>query len=234
MSVKHSSKINEHYTPCYIVEPAREVLGHIDLDPATSELANKRIQAARIFIEQDGLKTFEEPWHGRVFLNPPGGTKPIVPEFRSNPSLFWSKLMHEWGAGNVEAAIVIGFTVEVLQTTQGETEYPMLRFPFCIPKQRIKFDVPREERLRQLRERLSKQRLQSNAAKLQKAIERLKQNKEELVPGEQPPHANVIVAVPPKEEHNYGISRGSAWVAWGGPFTERFQKVFSELGYVRP
>ena len=59
----------EWMTPPKIVELAREVLGVIDLDPASSDAAQEIVVAVNYFTKQrDGLK-FE--WHGRVFMNPP-------------------------------------------------------------------------------------------------------------------------------------------------------------------
>lgn len=59
----------EWYTPASWIDGARIVMGGIDLDPATSLIANQTVQADRIFtIEDDGLL---EDWHGRVWLNPP-------------------------------------------------------------------------------------------------------------------------------------------------------------------
>jgi phage N-6-adenine-methyltransferase len=60
---------NEWYTPAEHIEAAREVLGEIDLDPASSIIANKTVRAAQFFtIEDNGL---EREWHGRVWINPP-------------------------------------------------------------------------------------------------------------------------------------------------------------------
>lgn len=234
-STKHSSETSEQYTPEHILDRVRNVLGHIDLDPASTPLANERVLADAIFTAEDGERTFEDPWKGKVFLNPPGGAQMVISGtgIRSNPALFWSKLMFEWREHNTEMAIVLGFTMEVLQTTQAEEEYPMLRFPFCIPRQRIKFDVPREERIRQLKKRRSKAQ-GTRLRALERQIEELEASTERIVTGEQPPHGNVIVCVPPLSEHNFGEDRhGDSWVAWGGPVTRRFQRVFSEIGYVR-
>jgi len=71
-NVRHSSLSNEHFTPPDVVEAAREALGEIDLDPATSVRGNAfYVKAKKIFtVEDDG---FNVPWSGRIFLNPPGG-----------------------------------------------------------------------------------------------------------------------------------------------------------------
>lgn len=60
---------NEWYTPVEYIEAAREVLGTIELDPASSQLAQKTVKAGRYFtIENDGLG---QAWKGKIWLNPP-------------------------------------------------------------------------------------------------------------------------------------------------------------------
>ena len=67
--ISNNSGENEWYTPKHIIESARVVMGDIDLDPASSELANDIIQAKDYYTtKEDGLK---QDWHGRVWLNPP-------------------------------------------------------------------------------------------------------------------------------------------------------------------
>jgi len=62
---------DECYTPGWIVEWVRGVLGGIDLDPATCEQAQRTVRAARYHtLADDGLA---QDWAGRVFLNPPWG-----------------------------------------------------------------------------------------------------------------------------------------------------------------
>lgn len=67
--INQSSGKTEYYTPVEFVEPARKLLGGIDLDPASCEEANRVVGAKRIYTkEEDGLT---KPWYGRVFMNHP-------------------------------------------------------------------------------------------------------------------------------------------------------------------
>ena len=59
----------EWYTPRKYIDSAVSVMGGIDLDPASSDVAQKVIEAKTYYtIEDDGLS---HPWKGRVWLNPP-------------------------------------------------------------------------------------------------------------------------------------------------------------------
>jgi ParB family chromosome partitioning protein len=142
---QHSSKTNEHYTPVHVVEAARKVLGAIDLDPASCEQANRTVKATRwIGLPDDGLI---QEWHGRIFLNPPGGALKDCPEERrrwdtnSRACAWWRKLMQEAARGNVTTAVFVGFTLEILRSTQGGKwqRQSAMQFPFCVPAQRLKF-----------------------------------------------------------------------------------------------
>lgn len=88
-NIRHSSESVEHFTPKWLVEIARYVLGGIDLDPASSEFANQVVKAPRIYTAEDnGL--LAPRWDGRVFLNPPGGLvdsmgRPVHRSTRANP-----------------------------------------------------------------------------------------------------------------------------------------------------
>ena len=44
-----SSNSDEHNTPSFLIEAAREVMGGIDLDPMSNKAANKIIQAMNFF-----------------------------------------------------------------------------------------------------------------------------------------------------------------------------------------
>lgn len=87
----------EWYTPGEYIEAAREVMGGIDLDPASSEEAQKTVKATEYFSTQrNGLN---QPWHGRVFLNPPYAAQAV--------SGFVNKLVSEFKAERVEQAVLL-------------------------------------------------------------------------------------------------------------------------------
>jgi hypothetical protein len=105
ISTTQGKKSNEWYTPHHIIAAAREVMGGIDLDPASCELANQTVKASTIYTKEDnGLS---KPWHGRIWLNPPYGRFTNTGRQTSWQGTFIKKLLTEWDAGNVEQAIVL-------------------------------------------------------------------------------------------------------------------------------
>lgn len=129
-----SSETNEHYTPRDVVERARALMSSIDLDPASCLEANETVRATKIFTQaENGLA---QTWHGNVFLNPPGGRIPGVKG--SQAAMWWGKLVEEWLAGNVEQAFFVGFTLEILRTSQS-ARFPVQCFQRCYPKSRMRF-----------------------------------------------------------------------------------------------
>lgn len=88
---------DENYTPPYIIRAVRDVLGKIDLDPASSAVA-QRVVLATVYLTKanDSLRP-QVPWLGRVWLNPPF----------SSPAPFTNKLIEEYEARRTKAAILL-------------------------------------------------------------------------------------------------------------------------------
>lgn len=150
MIAQHSSASWEHFTPREVVAAARKTLGGIDLDPASCAKANKRIKAKQFFsVEDDGLT---QPWRGRVFLNPPGGSMVGAEGLKASRDrwatkarvcAWWRKLVEEFDAGRVRSAIFVGFTLEILRSAQlgneGRWAEPF-DFTRCYPRNRLQFE----------------------------------------------------------------------------------------------
>ena len=117
----------EYYTPPFIVEAARKVLGTINLDPASSRQANKSVQARRFFtVIDDGLT---QPWHGTVWMNHPFG--------RERNPVWISKLCTEYTGGNVSAACCITFAA-----TSERWFQPLFDYPLCFLHPRTNYLLP--------------------------------------------------------------------------------------------
>jgi phage N-6-adenine-methyltransferase len=113
------------YTPEKYIVAARDVLGEIDLDPASSDKANTRVMARTIYtVADDGLL---QDWHGRVWLNPPyGGAQ----------ADFTQKLVDEYEAGRVDEAILL------VNSNATDTRWfaPLWDHVLCFTDHRINFD----------------------------------------------------------------------------------------------
>ena len=137
MNIQHSSRTDAWGSPALVIEKARNVLGRIDLDPASDWRFNLNVRAS-VFIdaEQNGL-TSAWPPNCRVFINPPGGKT----KNKSNTALFWERLMQYRAAGQLRQAVFLAFSLEALQTTQASS-IPMCAFAVCVPRKRIAFETP--------------------------------------------------------------------------------------------
>lgn len=133
INVNNSELINqdsgdfEYYTPIEIIEAARKTMGTIDLDPASSVLANKRIGASNIYtIEQNGLML---EWLGNIWLNHPFS--------RSGNKLWINKAVLEYDMGNAQNLICITYA-----STSEKWFQPLLKFPQCFLSPRINYYLP--------------------------------------------------------------------------------------------
>lgn len=95
--VAHNSGNNEWYTPQWLIDKVKYVLGEIDIDPASNEVAQQRI-GAKVFYTKDN-SGLDKEWHGSLFMNPPHGSALIKP--------FCAKLKQEVKEGRVDSFITL-------------------------------------------------------------------------------------------------------------------------------
>ena len=87
----------EWYTPEYIISKVYEVLGSIDVDPASNTIAQEWIKADKFYTKDtNGL---DKPWKGKVWVNPPYDT----PTLRK----FTKKFLEEYENGNMIEGIML-------------------------------------------------------------------------------------------------------------------------------
>ena len=125
--VSYNSGNSEWYTPAEYIELAHEVMGNIDLDPASSEIANKIVQAKKYYTaENDGLS---QEWSGNIWLNPPYASELI--------NKFVDKFISE--LAKINQAIIL-----VNNATETEWFNKLVRHSsaLCFPSGRVKFNRP--------------------------------------------------------------------------------------------
>ena len=142
----------ELYTPASIITAARQCLGGIDLDPASSETANQVVKASRFYdVNENGLL---QPWAGNVWMNHPYGRaeKACVKgckkktcrkrkfhrktDFPGNAP--WvNKLISSYKNGQVKQALCITFM------SSSESWFkPLMEYPQCVLFGRTRFSNP--------------------------------------------------------------------------------------------
>lgn len=108
---------DEYYTPEWVIEKARSVMGKIDCDPASCFAANYTVKAdVHYSKQQNGLV---QVWGGNVWLNPPY-SQPAMREFIS-------KALTEFGVGNVKQMCI-------LTNSATETAWAQALFRHCNAK----------------------------------------------------------------------------------------------------
>ena len=126
--VSHNSGENEWYTPAIYIEAARAVLGGFDLDPASSEVANRTVRADRIFTAQDDGLVQEWPV-GSIWCNPPY-SQPLMGQFATR--------LAKAARDGSQVIVLVNNATETawFQTIAAECS------AICFPKARIKFLDP--------------------------------------------------------------------------------------------
>lgn len=139
----------EYYTPNPWPQLAHQLMGGIDLDPASNEVANANIKAKSIFTkEDDGLA---QAWHGTVWMNHPfhRGEKPCSKRCNKKAGIkrghhidkpipgnadWINKVIFEYEIGNIKEAVIITFC------NSSEAWFlPLLKYPQCFPNRRVHY-----------------------------------------------------------------------------------------------
>jgi hypothetical protein len=109
---------------------ARQVMGRIDLDPASCAFANATVQATRFYTQADD--GYRQPWHGAVWLNPPYGKE--EGERDSNQARWTRRAIDAYRIGEIEQAIIL------VNAVPGNVWFsPLWAFPICMVARRIRF-----------------------------------------------------------------------------------------------
>lgn len=125
--------MDEWYTPRQYIESARKVLGGIELDPASSAVAQETVQAERYYTINDNA--LQQPWAARsVWMNPPYSTEKVFD--------FIKKLTDELKAGTVGSAILL--TNSLTDTSWFHVAEEIAQ-AICFTRGRIKFIKDGEE-----------------------------------------------------------------------------------------
>jgi ParB family chromosome partitioning protein len=127
--VAQNSGENEWYTPPQFIESARLVMGSIDTDPASSEIANRTVKAGQFFSKEDnGLR---QTWSGNVWMNPPYA-QPLMTNFAEAITCKFNEREFKQGVVLVNNAT----ETQWFQRMAGSAS------AVCFPKTRVRFLDP--------------------------------------------------------------------------------------------
>ena len=151
--INQTSHSSSYGTPQFIVDAARELMGGIDLDPASASWANERVGARRYYTkEDDGLS---KKWVAdSVFMNHPFSdgeeacklackkkrcvTRGYCITERVPSNKEWiDKLVSSYASGGVENACCITFAA----TSEGWFG-PLQNYPQCFLRPRTNYYLP--------------------------------------------------------------------------------------------
>lgn len=124
-----------------LVMAAHALLGGIDLDVASSNLANTYVEAKEFYTPlDDGLNC--QQWYGSVYCFPPSGayfweaknerwklTRASSPTLTSSHAVWFRKLYRSWFAGEIKQGLYFSNCPDMIRFEQ-----KIFDFPICILK----------------------------------------------------------------------------------------------------
>jgi hypothetical protein len=122
-----------------LVACAHELMGGIDLDPASSKIANEYVEAENFFTPtDDGLNV--QQWFGKVYLFPPAGayfwdqkqgrwkmTRTSAISLTSSPAVWFRRLYHAWLTREIKEGLFFTNCPDMIRYDQR-----IFDFPVCI------------------------------------------------------------------------------------------------------
>lgn len=136
---KKNHKDFELITPYDFIISAKELMGQIDLDPASSAFANKYVGAKKFYTpSDDALNT--DPWHGNVYLFPPTESYfwdkkqarwksttvfGSAHSYISGAAVWWKTLKRKWLQGDVTQGIYFTNIIDMVMYCQDIFDFPV-------------------------------------------------------------------------------------------------------------
>jgi len=134
---RHKVEDRELITNTDLVCSVHSLMGNIDLDPASSKVANEFVGADKIYTPQDDGLNVQE-WAGKVYLFPPSGayffnkeldkwklTRASSPSLISSHSVWFKKLYKLWVADVVTEAVYFTNCTDMLRYDQRIFDFPI-------------------------------------------------------------------------------------------------------------
>jgi len=120
-----------------LVAAAHELMGGIDLDPASSKVANEYVQADNFYTPQDdGIN--RQQWFGKVYVFPPSGTyfwdrkyerwkmtRTSSSTLKSSHALWFQFLYNAWLSGEIEQGLYFSNCPDMIRYDQRIFDFPM-------------------------------------------------------------------------------------------------------------
>jgi hypothetical protein len=120
-----------------LINSAHMLMGGIDLDPASSAVANSYVNAEHFYTpEDDGLN--EQDWFGNVYVFPPNytyfwdiksqrwkRTRGLSHTLISGYALWWRTLKRKWLSGEIRQGLYFGNCPDMIRYAQDIFDFPI-------------------------------------------------------------------------------------------------------------